>query len=220
MAAMLPRLPFLAVTTMLILGGCKDREIASYRAPKDPVPAMPGAPAGATNTNDLPAGHPPIGTANPGGDSMANSAVPTAEGSDLTWTAPAQWTTMPARAMRKATYAVKGDNGATADLSITAFPGSTGGLLANLNRWRGQVGLPPLVEADLPTSLEHLEVGNLHLDVVDFPGTANGAPTRILGALVPHGSDTWFFKLTGPDALVAHEKPFFLDFLRTIKEAR
>jgi hypothetical protein len=217
---MLPRPPVLAVAVLLILGGCKDREITAYRAPKDPPPSLPGASSGMANTNDLPAGHPPVGGAGPAADTMAATAVPTADGSDLTWTAPAHWTAMPARAMRKASFAVKDDNGATADLSITAFPGTTGGLLANLNRWRGQVGLPPFADADLAGSLEHLDAGDLHFDVVDFPGTANGAPTRILGALVPHGSDTWFFKLMGPDVLVAREKPAFLDFLRTVKEAR
>jgi hypothetical protein len=52
--------------------------------------------------------------------------------------------------------------------------------------------------------------------VVDFAGTAGGAPTRILGAILPYKGETWFFKLMGPDALVAHEKPAFLEFLRTV----
>ena len=118
--------------------------------------------------------------------------------------------------MRKGSYSVTRDGG-EADLSITAFPGSTGGLLANLNRWRGQLGLAPLAESELETSTVHLDVAELNLVMVDFAGTAAGKPTRILGAVVPHGTDTWFFKLMGPDALVATEKPAFLEFLRTIK---
>ncbi len=204
-----------AVLTLLFAGGCRDREISAYRAPKDLAATAP-TPAGMANTNDLPPNHPPIGAAAaPGAAAMANTTVPT--GSDsLTWTAPAGWTAMPQRPMRKATYAVKGDGG-EADLSITAFPGDTGGLLANLNRWRGQIALPPLAENQLAASLEHFDVGPLRVDVVDFAGTANGAPTRILGAIVPHQGETWFFKLTGPDALVARAKPAFLDFLRTVR---
>lgn len=147
---------------------------------------------------------------------MANTAVPTASGAELTWTAAAHWTAKPASAMRKGSYAIKG-GGAEADLSVTAFPGSTGGLLANLNRWRGQISLAPLAENQLGAESVHLDVGPLHLDVVDFAGNAGGQPTRIIGAVVPYGNDTWFFKLMGPDVLVAQEKKAFMNFLQTIK---
>jgi hypothetical protein len=208
---MSPRPLVFATLSLLLLAGCKDREITAYQAPKDPPPTMPGMTA-ADNSPAAP------GSAQPPSpdQTMANTAVPTASGSDLTWTAPATWTAKSASAMRKGSYAIKGDGG-EADLSITAFPGSTGGLLANLNRWRGQLGLAPLAENELGAATVHLDAGELHLDVVDFSGTAAGKPTRILGAVVPHGSDTWFFKLMGPDALVANEKPAFLEFLRTIK---
>jgi hypothetical protein len=168
-------------------------------------------------SGQLPDGHPPVGpaAAAPAMDSMANTAVPT--GSDrLTWTPPAHWSAKPPSPMRKGSYAIKGHDG-EADLSITAFPGDTGGLLANLNRWRGQISLPPLPADQLETSTQHLDIGPLHVDVVDFAGTANGTPTRILGAVVPLQGETWFFKLTGPDALVAAEKAAFLEFLGTIR---
>lgn len=208
-----------AVLTLLLLGGCRDREITTYRAPKDPVATTPAPTAGSANTNDLPRGHPPVGLPAEAlakeGDTMANTAVPT--GSDsLVWTAPAAWAVKANGPMRKGSYAVKG-NGAEADLSITAFPGDTGGLLANLNRWRGQVSLPPLAETQLGASVEHLDLGTLHAEVVDFAGTANGAPTRLIGAVVPLNGETWFFKLMGPDALVASEKPAFVEFLRTVR---
>ncbi|MSU47426.1 MAG: hypothetical protein EXS42_10010 [Lacunisphaera sp.] len=206
-----------AVLTLLLVGGCRDREITAYRAPKDPAAIAP-VPAGTTNTGDLPPDHLPIGASAPtatGAGAMANTAVPT--GSDhLTWTAPAHWTAKPVGAMRKGSYAVKGD-GVEADLSITAFPGDTGGLLANLNRWRGQISLPPLAENQLDAHREHLDLGSLHVDIVGFAGTTNGAPTRILGAIVPLGGETWFFKLMGPATLVAQEKPVFLEFLRTVR---
>ena len=185
--------------TALLFGGCKDRQITAYRAPKDPAPAVM-----------------PAATPAPGGD-MAATAVPT--GSDtLAWTAPAHWTAKPAGPMRKGSFAVKGADGTEADLSITAFPGDTGGLLANLNRWRGQLALPPLAASQLDGALEHLDGTGLHFEVVDFTGTANGAPTRILGAVLSRPGETWFFKLMGPDALVAAQKDSFRDFLRTVKE--
>ncbi len=187
-----------AAVLLLLVSGCRDRKITTYRAPKDPVAAA--APAG------LP------GAA---GGGMAATAVPTGS-SRLNWTAPADWTAMPDRPMRKATFAVKGADGAAADLSITSFPGDTGGLLANVNRWRGQLGLSPLADSELSANVTHLDVGDLHLDVTDFSGNANGAPTRMLGAILPYEGETWFFKLMGPEAVVEAHKPAFLTFLRTV----
>lgn len=183
------------VLTLLLLGACRDREITTYRAPKDPVAAS-------------------LPSAVPGGDTMASTAVPTG-GDSLTWTAPTHWIAKPASAMRKGSYAIQ-DGEAAADLSITAFPGDTGGLLANLNRWRGQISLPPLAPNELDAHREHTDIGALHVDIVDFAGTANGVPTRLIGAVVPLAGETWFFKLMGPDALVATQKPAFLEFLKTV----
>jgi len=197
-----------------LFSGCKDRQITTYQAPKDPAPAaLPPATAG--NSAALPEGHPPVGQAS--GTDMAATAVPT--GSDsLTWTAPTHWTAKPLGQMRKGSFAVKGADGTEADLSITAFPGNTGGMLANLNRWRGQISLPPLAETQLDSVLEHLDGDGFHFDLADFAGTANGAPTRILGAVLSRPGETWFFKLMGPDALVAAQKDAFRAFLRTVKE--
>lgn len=210
----------MVVSLVILLTGCKDREITAYRAPKDaPVAAQPQAPA--VDTNKLPPGHPPIdGLSAPGATdgmaAMAGTTVPTAsDASALTWTAPAAWTAKPLGAMRKGSFAVKG-NGAEADLGITAFPGDTGGLHANLNRWRGQVGLPAASPAELDATLLHLDGQGVHFEVIDLVGTGN-APVRMLGAITSHGGNSWFFKLMGPDALVAAEKPAFLEFLKTVK---
>jgi hypothetical protein len=196
----------------LALSGCKDRQITAYRAPKDPAPA----PATGTANGGLPADHPPIGGAAApatGGD-MANTAVPTADGSDLKWVAPTAWTPKSGSAMRKGSYAVKRD-GAEADFAITAFPGDTGGLHANINRWRGQVGLPTAGPVELDAAVQHMDGrGGMHFDVVDLAGPSG---TRLLGAITSHGGNSWFFKLMGPDAVVAAEKPAFVEFLHTVQ---
>jgi hypothetical protein len=200
-----------------ILSGCKDRQITAYRAPKDPAPAtVPGATSGESG---LPADHPPIHGSNtapsPGSD-MANTAVPTAGGSDLKWTAPETWAPKSGSSMRKGSYAIKRD-GAEADFAITAFPGDTGGLHANINRWRGQVGLPPASPAELDAAVQHIDGQGLHFDVVELVGSSGSPPTRMLGAITNYNGNSWFFKLMGPDALVAAEKPAFLSFLQTVK---
>jgi len=194
-------LPLLALTA-LGLTSCRDTQITTYRVPKEKNPALASAPAAAANAP---------------GATMANTAVTTAEGPGLSWSAPAHWTAKPASAMRKGSYAITDDTGATADLSITAFPGDVGGDLANVNRWRGQLQLPPLAAAELASATTHLDANDLHFTTVDFTGGPGATPQRVLGAIVPVGNATWFFKLTGPAALVAREQAAFASFLQTIR---
>jgi hypothetical protein len=203
---MFPLRPLFAIITLTLPAvSCRKAEVTSYRVPKETTPA----PTVAAATTPAP----PAGT----GPGMANPpATPTASGTALTWTAPAHWKAQPASAMRKASYAIPGDGGATGDLSISSLSGNAGGELPNLNRWRGQLQLPPIAEADFATATTHLDSNDLHLTFVDIVGTGANAQ-RILGAMIPNGRETWFFKLTGPDALLAKEKPAFLEFLKTIK---
>jgi hypothetical protein len=77
--------------------------------------------------------------------------------------------------------------------------------------------LPPIGAGDLATAIQHLERNGLKMGVVDLGGAAGTGAQRILGAMVPHAGSTWFFKLTGPDALVAKEKAAFMAFLDTVK---
>jgi hypothetical protein len=194
----------------LCLAACREAKVTAYRIPKETDPAGPSVAAaggGSSGVNGPFAGAP----------AMAATPVPTAEGPGLDWTAPAHWVARPASAPRKATYAVPGEGGADGDLSITAFPNDVGGELANINRWRGQVQLPPLAEADLAGAVTRLEFNGLHMAYVDFGGGQGAASQRMLGAIVPFGGGTWFFKLTGSDALVAREKPVFEEFLKTLK---
>jgi hypothetical protein len=198
------RLVHLLVPSVLILGACRDAEVAAYRVPKeqpDPLPPV--------LTGELPM--------KASANDMANTAVPTATGSDLTWTAPGEWKQKAVSAMRKGSYAIVGSDGAEADLSITAFPGNVGGDLANINRWRGQISLPPINEADLSSQTQHIDANGLHMTFVDFANTTGDKPQRVMGAIVPFGSATWFFKLSGPDVLVASQRETFLAFLQTIK---
>ncbi len=194
--------------TLVALPGCKDREISSYRVKKEAAPAPPAvAPAGTAASSPTSASAP----------SMASTPVNTAQGESLRWTAPAHWTAKTASAMRRATYVIPGKDGSTGELAVTAFPGDVGGNLANVNRWRGQIQLPPIAEAELDKVLAHYDVGSLHIDVVDLKADTGPDPERVIGAIVPFGGSTWFFKFSGPDSLMAAEKPVILDFIQTLK---
>jgi hypothetical protein len=198
------------VVSLLLISGCRDREISVYRAPKDAPPAAPAGMAGMGGQGNLPSDHPPIGGG--AGAQMGGTDMPTADGSGLKWTAPADWEAKPLSAMRKGSFRVKAAGG-EADVSITAFPGATGGLEANLNRWRGQVGLEPLAPEQVLATAEKFESNGLQFWVVDYKGSAG----HMLGTVVPFGGNSWFFKLTGPDATVVATKPAFVEFLHTVK---
>ncbi len=197
--------------------GCRKEEVTSYRVPKEPAPATAKMPAD-HNHAGVAQGAAPAAPAAGGGSSMANTPVATATGGALTWKGPAGWQEKPAGGMRKGTFTITGEGGATAELAITAFPGDVGGEVANVNRWRGQINLPSQAPDEVTRSIERVEANGLKIGVVDIAGTGAGA-TRLLGAMVPHAGATWFFKLTGPDALVAKEKAAFMEFLKTVKPA-
>ena len=208
-------LGFLALS--LCLAGCRKHEVAAYRVPKEKE-----APHHAGDGHDHSADKTPVASAPApsGGAAMASTAVPMATGAGLTWTAPAHWTLQPANPMRKATFAVPGGSAGNAELTITAFPGDVGGEVANVNRWRGQIKLPPQSEAEVAGAIQRLEQNGLKIGLVEMANPAGAPPTRVLGAFVPHGGSTWFFKLTGPDAVVAKEKAAFLDFLKTVQAGK
>ncbi len=213
------------VALLLAAAGCKDREIAAYRIPKEPVPTATAPKAAMPASGQLPDGHPPIGggegaapaAAAPGAPGSAMGALPdsaVAAGNALTWTAPAHWQAKAPGSVRKGSYAIAGDGGAVGDLAITAFPGDTGGLHPNINRWRGQIGLQPAGPAEIEASLERFEANGLAVTFVDMNGPQG---VRLLGGIVPVNNETWFFKLTGPEALIARERAAFRAFLDTVK---
>lgn len=210
------RLVFTLLVCTAFAGACKKAEVTTYRVPKETTAQATPA-ATPPQTGNAPA--PAPASANAAGATMANTPVATASGPSLTWTAPAHWTAKPAGGMRKGTYVMKaaGVEG-EAELSITAFPGDVGGELANVNRWREQVQLPPIGAAEVKSTTQRFERHGLNIAVVDMVGTGAN-PKRILGAIVPHAGGTWFFKLMGPDAIVAKEKTAFTTFVETIKPA-
>lgn len=199
------------IASLLLLAGlhagCRDQSIKAYRVPREAAPEAPMASA-------TPATGPAAQGAAP---SMASTPVPTATGGDLAWEAPTSWQSRPPAAMRKGTYVIPGPGGASAELAITAFPGDVGGDLANVNRWRGQLQLAPITAGELPAVLTRFQANGLDIAVTEMVATSGNPPQRVLGAIVPFNGSTWFFKITGPDAVVAAERDVFNTFLQTLR---
>ncbi|HLP01175.1 MAG TPA: hypothetical protein VK163_04055 [Opitutaceae bacterium] len=225
----------------LVLAGCREEPVRTYRTSKETLPPteMPPAPtaggelpaghppldgsaAPAPNSGDtaaLPPGHPPIGGGAMPAPGAAPASAPDAANDSISWAAPDHWVAKPLGAMRRGSFTAKNTAG-EADCSIFVFPAASNPLLANINRWRGQVGLAPLTEAQLAAETTAVEnAAGLKFVTVELLGQTGAGSTRVLGAILYRGEEAWFFKLSGPDAVVAAEKPAFLDFLRTVHPA-
>ena len=129
------------------------------------------------------------------------------------WTAPANWQSQPPGQMLLAKFAIAGENGGKAAMTVSSFPGDVGGALANVNRWRKQLGLDEVSDGDLGKLISSVETGAGEASLVDMAG----ANARIVGVMLPRDGQMWFFKLMGDEPVVAHEKDAFLAFLKTLK---
>jgi hypothetical protein len=114
--------------------------------------------------------------------------------------------------MRVAAFRVSHD-GQSAEITVIPLGGMAGGLLANINRWRKEVGLGDLAEAELSKESKSLEIGGHNAVYVDFAGNEK----RNLGVILNRQDATWFFKFQGPRALVEKERANFEAFVRSIR---
>ena len=89
------------------------------------------------------------------------------------WKLPSGWKETPGNEMRYATLVLPGTP--KLEVSVTTLPASgklTQDLLANINRWRGQLDLPFIEESDLPTRTEKISVGELTISYLNIVGKA------------------------------------------------
>ena len=177
-------------------GGCGQDGIKAYTVPKEePAQAAPG---------NLPADHPDVGTA---------AAAP-----QLKWTTPVGWKELQPGEFRVASFKVTNQDGKQADVSVIPFPGDAGGDFSNVNRWRGQVGQPPVSEEELKTLAQPVELAGQPATLYEQNGeNPAGEPTRILAVVQHRDGMAWFFKMTGDSQLVAQQKSAFVEFLKSVQ---
>ena len=144
-------------------------------------------------------------------DAPAAALAPASRPSGVKWTAPAGWKEAPGNGMRVATLTPPPAAG-KAEVTVIALPGDVGGELANVNRWRGQLALPPVGEADLPAARSELRSKLGALNLYDFTGTGTNK-TRLVAGMLSVSGTTWFFKLMGDEKAVAAARPAFLKLL-------
>jgi hypothetical protein len=173
-----------------VLASCNNDKIEVYRIPKEnPIVAM---------EEERPA--------------------PQAPELSAKWTKPDSWSEQPVSEMRLASFKVNGTDATSADVSVTAFPGDAGGLVSNVNRWRGQLELPQLEENRLRQTIQQREIQGAPAYFVDLQTVEHSSkPSRILGAVMERPDRTWFVKMTGPPALLESQRQKFFDFVTSFQ---
>src|SRR6266581_2141807 len=193
----------------MLLASCgKNSEIKVYRVSKVPLEESTPQQQDAMPTNTaaprMPAGLAPA----------AATAV----------TTPPNWEPQPLSQMRQASFLVKGDKGAVADISFVSLGTAAGNALDNVNRWLDQLGRPPITEQKLGEIAQRLTTSLGDVVVVDLAGLPKDADPakdgRIIAAIARTGSSMLFFKMRGNAELTEAQKGDFIKWVAAVCNAQ
>lgn len=106
------------------------------------------------------------------------------------------------------------DGGRRALVTISLAGGDP---LANVARWRAQLGLPEVAGEELRKDVRPIEVNGSAGQYADLVGPESAGRQRILGVIVPHAGQSWFFKMRGPADVVEGQKSAFEAFLKSVR---
>ena len=189
-------LVWIALALALALAGCGRDRVRHYHLAKEGARAQGAAPA----------------------EAPAAALAPAVAAGELRWNLPAGWQEQPGGGDMR--YATLTPPGGKAEVTVIRLPGPAGGELANVNRWRNQIGLLPIKEAELAGARTVLPTAAGELAVYDFASEGAGKRRTIAGLASVQG-ESWFVKLTGDAEAVASIRPAFLDLLGSLRlEAR
>jgi hypothetical protein len=203
------RVAYLSLILSTLVGCNNQSDIKVYRVSKAPLEE-----SGPDQQNALPANAP--SPSMPGGlaPTTSTASVPT----------PPSWQPQPLSQMRQASFLVKGDNGAIADVSFVSLGASAGNVLENVNRWLSQIGQPAINDEKLNQIAQHLTTSLGDVTVVDLAGLPSGADPakdgRIIAGMTSTGGSTLFFKIRGNDALTELQKTDFIKWVAAVCNAQ
>ena len=199
---------YLGLCSALLVSCEKNSEIKVYRISKAPpeqsAPQQQEAMPTNTSAPRMPGGLAPA----------AETAV----------TTPPNWEAQPLSQMRQASFLVKGDNGAVADISFVSLGSAAGDVLENVNRWLGQLGQLPITEQKLGEMAQRLHTSLGDVTIVDLAGLPDNADPardgRIIAAMVTTANATLFFKMRGNADLTEAQKGDFIKWVASVCNAQ
>jgi len=185
-----------------LFAGCRRDEVQHYRVAKAPGSEAAPAPDAA-----------PTAAAPPG---MAGDVPPPpTPAAGLKWTLPKGWEQAMSGGIRYAT--LKPPGAGKVDVSVVVLPGPAGGELANVNRWRGQIGLPPLDEKGLSAARKAVKSKAGAVALYDFTGEGQAKSRMVTGLLTGTDGNTWFVKMVGDEVPVAAARADLVRILETLR---
>ena len=172
-----------------------------------------------TSTGAAPRG--PFSSGGPFASTAAPPLAPAATASAASegkpkFSKPEGWTEMPPKTFGLAAFAA-GDGDKRVEITISSAGGD---MAANVNRWRGQVGLPPIAAAEVSKALMKIETLGVEGNYVELTGPGPSTapkPTSILGVAATVGDRQYFVKLMGDPAVATREKSNFELFVKSLK---
>ncbi|MFC1736603.1 hypothetical protein ACFL1X_10845 [Candidatus Hydrogenedentota bacterium] len=207
-----------------VIYGCAEDDITVTVKPQ-PVVATTPAPvekvdeekSSAERFGMKPAGHPDTGSKNmlrgPHGGMSA--------GSWLTWTTPEGWTEAPKKMMRVVTFNMGAEN--AVECYVSVLSGSAGGVEANVNRWRDQLGIVALTPDEV-AALPTIPLLGTEAVFMEGKGTFTGmtgegkADQALLGVVCQLPEKCIFVKMIGPADEAMKQKDNFTAFCKSIKK--
>ncbi|MCB9062059.1 MAG: hypothetical protein H6622_11105 [Halobacteriovoraceae bacterium] len=148
-------------------------------------------------------------------NSLFQNSIPEENTQTLSWTAPKHWVKGSANGMRIASFNIN-EKDKKAEVTIITLSGMAGGLAPNINRWRGQIGLPDVSEQEVKNSISTVDgtLTNYLYQFIENPEKQKG----ILAAIAKHNGMSLFIKAMGDLSVIKNEEQTFKNFLKTIHE--
>ena len=143
-----------------------------------------------------------------------NALIKMSENLKLSWEKPETWIETSGHAMRLVSFNVPFSKG-IGDLSMTTFEGSSGGVEANVNRWRQQIGLEPLNVSEIEQS-SYSKDGRLGEYKFFKLMNEKNPDSAILSAIFELESSTLFVKLAINYNGIEEAENDFITFCKSI----
>ncbi|MBI3855387.1 MAG: hypothetical protein HY293_06825 [Planctomycetes bacterium] len=141
---------------------------------------------------------------------------PSGKDRPVTFDLPAGWRENPHPSKSRVMEFLVEDPKGAATVSLTALDGEAGGLAANIDRWRTQVGLEPLGDQAVARSATPMTFVGSEAWLAE----AIGAERGILGVIAIGPGGSLFLKMEGPAAVVAAQRSAFAGFAQSFKMRR
>ena len=150
---------------VFLITACSRDDIETYQVPKE-APAAPAV--------QMQAPQP----------ATSNDGVP------FTAEMPDTWTEKPGAGMRIVSYSIEGSS---IDFYLISL--SMGDVTSNVNRWRGQIGLPPATPEQIASGLQPFQVDDHAVDYIELYNPDSGK--GIIAAIMDLAPNYWYFTAKG-----------------------